>query len=141
MVEVSEGGTNDPTNLVALCPTCHALFHRGTIVRESISLWKGMLVALSQAFDAHAIDDLLFLYKLPENQLLVSGDGVLKFSRLIAADLAGFQLAMQNGPMLLYRIGVTKRGATLVQAWQRGDREALKVAFGTTPLTALPDES
>jgi hypothetical protein len=110
MVEVSEGGTNDPANLVALCPTCHALFHRGRIARESISLWKGMLVTLSQAFDAHAIDDLLFLYKLPENQLLVSGDGVLKFSRLIAADLAGFQLAMQNGPMLLYRIGVTNRG-------------------------------
>ena len=35
MVEVGKGGTNDPANLVALCPTCHALYHRGTIKKES----------------------------------------------------------------------------------------------------------
>ena len=27
MVEVSEGGPNEVGNLLALCPTCHALFH------------------------------------------------------------------------------------------------------------------
>ena len=89
-----------------------------------------MLIALSQAFDSQAIDDLLFLFKLPNDSLLVSGDGVLKFSRLIAADLAAFQLAMQNGPILLYRIGVTDKGLHLVRAWQQGDREALKNAIG-----------
>ena len=129
MVELGKGGTNDPANLVALCPTCHALYHRGTIQKDSVHLWKGMLVALSQAFDTQAIDDLLFLYKLPDDQLFVSGDGVLRFSRLIAAELAGFQLYMQNGPMLLYRIGATEKGAALVRAWQAGNREALRLAM------------
>jgi hypothetical protein len=36
MVEVAEGGGNEPGNLLALCPTCHALYHRGEIHRESI---------------------------------------------------------------------------------------------------------
>lgn len=137
MVEVGKGGTNDPANLVALCPTCHALYHRGTIKKESVFLWKGMLVALSQAFDTQAIDDLLFLYKLPQDQLLVSGDGVLKFSRLIAADLAAFELFMQNGPMLLYRIGVTDRGAAIVKAWQAGNREALRLAMEESPIASV----
>jgi hypothetical protein len=96
-----------------------------------------MLIALGQAFDAQAIDDLLFLFKLPKNQLLVSGDGVLKFSRLIAADLAAFELVMQNGPMLLYRVGVTSKGAALVQAWQQGDREALKAAVAFDPTSSF----
>ena len=96
-----------------------------------------MLVALSQAFDTQAIDDLLFLYKLPQDQLLVSGDGVLKFSRLIAADLAAFELFMQNGPMLLYRIGVTDRGAAIVKAWQAGNREALRLAMEENPIASV----
>src|SRR5207248_8959417 len=29
--EVSAGGGDDPSNLIALCPTCHALYHRGNI--------------------------------------------------------------------------------------------------------------
>ena len=129
MVEVSEGGPDEPFNLLALCPTCHALFHRGTILREAIYSWKGMLVALSQAFDKQAVDDLLFLEKLKPNELAVSGDGVLRFSRLIAADLAGFRLLLQNGPIVLYEVGVTERGMMLVDAWKKGDRELVSKAL------------
>src|SRR5262245_11347489 len=57
IVEVAEGGGNEPSNLLALCPTCHALFHRGQIVRDSIYAWKTMLVWLSQVFDTATIDD------------------------------------------------------------------------------------
>jgi hypothetical protein len=103
IVEVSEGGGNEPGNLVALCPTCHALFHRGEIVRDSIYAWKSMLVSLSHAFDVNTIDDLLFLATPEATQLRVSGDGVLKFSRLVASGLASFGLVMQNGPLLLYK--------------------------------------
>ena len=132
LIEVVDGGGNDPSNLIALCPTCHALFHRGTIHRESISVWKRMLVALSQAFDTNAIDQLLFLDRLRERQLGVSGDGVLQFSRLIAAGLAEFRLLIQNGPILLYEVLLTPRGTMLVQAWREGQLEALESALRPT---------
>lgn len=133
IVEVSEGGENSLSNLVALCPNCHALFHRGTISRDSIYAWKGMLVAISQAFDISAIDDLIFLKNLKERELAVSGDGVLKFSRLIAAGLAGFRMLMQNGPIVLYEVGITKKGGLLVDAWTKGDRDNVKEALNPPP--------
>ncbi|MBI4509954.1 MAG: HNH endonuclease [Deltaproteobacteria bacterium] len=131
MVRVSEGGPDEQTNLLALCPTCHALFHRGVISREAIYSWKGILVALNQAFDKHAVDDLLFLEKLRPGELAVSGDGVLRFSRLIAADLAAFRLLMQNGPLVLYEVGVTEKGKLLVDAWKEGDRESVSNALAS----------
>lgn len=130
IVEVAEGGTNDVQNLLALCPTCHALFTRGTIDHRSIEIWKGMLVALSHAFDTHAIDQLVFLANIPAGQLQVSGDGVLQFARLIGAGLAEFILRMQNGPLILYEVRLTTRGRALVQAWQAGDRAGLQGALG-----------
>ncbi len=132
MVEVSEGGGDVFANLLALCPTCHALYHRGTISKESIYAWKGMLVSLNNAFDKSAIDDLLFLSKLEPRELAISGDGVLKFSRLIAADLAAFKLLLQNGPIVLYEVGVTDKGEALINAWKAGDREGVKSALGVT---------
>lgn len=36
IIEVVEGGDNELANLIALCLTCHALFHRGIISRDSI---------------------------------------------------------------------------------------------------------
>lgn len=130
IVEVSDDGDNIASNLLALCPTCHALFHRGTISRESIYAWKAVLVALSQAFDTRAFDNLLFL-TTPNvgTQLRVSGDGVLQFSRLIAAGLASFELQMQNGPIVLYSLGLTQKGQLLIDAWMSGDREAVTQAL------------
>jgi HNH endonuclease len=54
IVEVFKGGGNDFSNLLALCPTCHALYHRGEITQESIKHWKGRLVALNQVVDVQA---------------------------------------------------------------------------------------
>src|SRR5690349_13496502 len=51
IIEVKDGGPNEPSNLLALCPTCHALYTRGTIPKEAINAWKTMLVTLSHAFD------------------------------------------------------------------------------------------
>src|SRR5438874_5747290 len=59
--EVREGGGDEVFNLIALCPTCHALYTRGTITRDAIHSWKGVLVALNQAFDKESISNLLFL--------------------------------------------------------------------------------
>lgn len=51
IVHVSDGGGNQPSNLLALCPNCHTLYHHGQINREAIRHWKGLLLALNHAFD------------------------------------------------------------------------------------------
>lgn len=129
--EVSAGGGDDPENLVALCPTCHALYHRGTIAADSVFAWKAMLVAISRAFDLEAIDRLLFLNPLPKDFLVVSGDGLLYFARLIAAGLASVtQKANNNFQLVSYAVNITPKGKMLIQAWNAGDRTRLKQVMG-----------
>ena len=129
IVSVQENGPNSLANLLALCPTCHALFTQGTISRDSIYAWKLILVSLGQAFDTEAIDNLLFLDNPDIVNLKVSGDGVLKFSRLIGAGLADFALFMQNGPILLYDVHLSEKGRMMVDAWKSGDRQAVADAM------------
>jgi hypothetical protein len=129
MVEVVEGGGNEVGNLLALCPTCHALFHRGVIARESIYTWKSTLVALSRAFDVAALDQLIFLNKPEAYDLWVSSDGVLQFYRLIAAGLATFQ-RVTGQPPLLYRVTLSEHGKALVAAWSTGNRQAVANLLG-----------
>ena len=120
-------------NLIALCPTCHALYTRGTITRDAIHSWKGVLVALNQAFDKESISNLLFLKRLADkgsDNLRITGDGVLQFSHLIGAGLADFQLMMQNGPMILYSVRLSAKGDAIVNAWFSGDRSAVATALG-----------
>lgn len=133
IVEVSEDGGNDSSNLLALCPTCHALYHRGTITKDAIYSWKGMVVALGHAFDQETIDNLLFLHKLQvgDDFLLISGDGVLKFARLIGAGLATFRadFRISLGPEMAdqgYTVKLTGKGQMLIEAWFNGNRDAVK---------------
>lgn len=132
IIPVREDGGNEPGNLIALCPTCHALYERGNINQDAILAWKGTLVALSAAFDRQAIDRLLFLDQAREPKLVVSGDGVLRFASLIAAGLARFSMQIFK-PMegvYLYRVRLTEKGARLVEAWRRGDRLGVERALG-----------
>jgi hypothetical protein len=69
IIEVKDGGPNQSSNLLALCPTCHALYTRGTIPKEAINAWKTMLVALNHAFDQETISNLLFLYVVEKQTL------------------------------------------------------------------------
>src|SRR5438552_17459296 len=91
----------------------------GTIARDSIYAWKLMLVSLTRTFDKETIDDLLYLRLATPvvTHLRVTGDGVLKFSRLVASGLATFSVFMQNGPLILYQVGLTQKGAARVSAW------------------------
>jgi hypothetical protein len=124
--EVSAGGGDAPSNLIALCPTCHALYHRGTIKQESIYVYKAMLVAITRAFDVEAIDQLLFLESCNKDFLVVSGDGALHFGRLIAAGLASIdQKANNNWQLVTYALNITDKGRLLVHAWKQGDRTQL----------------
>jgi hypothetical protein len=172
IVEVKDGGPNDASNLLALCPTCHALYTRGTISREAINTWKLMLVTLSHAFDQESISNLLFLYhmrkeiharaskilkeegqkqriKMDEggsielldksavtdlNLLVVSGDGVLKFSHLIASGFATYSVAIDPPrPDMKYYVSITEKGRRVVEAWLSGNRSAVKKALGALP--------
>lgn len=51
IIHISEAGGNDTLNLFAVCPTCHALYHRGVISRESIKAWKARLIAINSSVD------------------------------------------------------------------------------------------
>ena len=133
--EVSAGGGDDPENLIALCPTCHALYHRGTIQPDAIYTYKSMLVAITRAFDLEAIDRLLFLESFEEDFLIVSGDGLLHFGRLIAAGLASAELKSNNNwQVVTYAVNISAKGRQLVEAWKQGDRTRVKQVIGG-PLT------
>jgi hypothetical protein len=62
IVYVSEGGGDDPSNLLVLCPYHHAIHHAGHISVEVIRMWKGLLIALNHAFSKESMDLLLFLH-------------------------------------------------------------------------------
>jgi 5-methylcytosine-specific restriction endonuclease McrA len=46
---VSEGGGDELSNLLALCPNCHTLYHHGEIPHEAIRHWKGMLLSMNSS--------------------------------------------------------------------------------------------
>ena len=55
VIEVKAGGGEEFENLLALCPTCHSLFHADIISRESIHEWKSRLVTINK-FEALGIN-------------------------------------------------------------------------------------
>jgi hypothetical protein len=90
-----------------------------------------MLIALGRGFDVEAIDRLLFLDCCAEDFLVVSGDGLLHFARLIAAGLANTeQKANNNWQFVSYTVNLTKKGKMLIHAWKNGDRVELAKAIG-----------
>jgi HNH endonuclease len=141
IVEVSEGGGNEAANLLALCPTCHALYHRGTYSREAIYAWKQVLVSLSAAFDLETIDLMLFLYKMRDDpRFIIRQDALLQFARLIGNDLAVFewkQDTINNMIFIGYRVSLSQKGQHLIEAWRKGDRNAVAEAMSPgVPLDA-----
>ena len=133
--EVAEGGVNEVSNLIALCPTCHDLYHRGHIPRSSIFAWKSILVAINRAFDLESIDRLMFLEMQTQDYLIVQGDGVLHFDRLIAAGLATFEQKSNNeNQIVTYSVNISQKGRMLIEAWRTGDPAQIKQAVrGTIP--------
>jgi len=133
VVEVSEGGGNEAANLLALCPTCHALYHRGTYSREAIYTWKQVLVSLSAAFDLETIDLMLFLYKMRDDpRFLIRQEALLQFARLIGNDLAicEWKLDTVNNMLFFgYRVSLSQKGQHLIEAWRKGDRTAVAEAM------------
>jgi len=67
------------------------------------------------------------------NLLVFSGDGVLKFSHLIASGFAEYQVATEPGPTMKYYVYPTNKGRKIVEAWLSGDRSAVKEALSDLP--------
>lgn len=135
ILEVSEGGSDEPTNLIPLCPGCHAHYHRGTISSDAIYTCKALLVSISRGFDVDAVDKLMFLEMMPTDFVVVSGDGLLQFGRLIAAGLATAELkAHNNWQIVNYAVNISEKGRLIIQAWKDGDRTRLrKLIAGPVP--------
>jgi hypothetical protein len=171
--QIADGGGNDPDNLLALCPNCHSLYHTGVIHKDSIFVYKSILLSLSRAFDFESVNMLLFLYKIsttPDQEPpIITGDALLAYSGLFASGYVEFKpktedrhyvippdmpidpgtpgymsITMFNPPKrsaetmrdvlhLGYTLSITAKGKILVEAWQSGDREALRAALGVIP--------
>ena len=131
--QVSEKGKDVASNLIALCPTCHEYYHAGKIPREAIFAYKSTLVAINRAFDLESIDRLMFLEPLRKDALIVTGDGVLYFDRLIAAGLASFTLkSYNNGLLVTYAVNLSPKGKMLIEAWKSGDHLKIERAVTST---------
>ena len=136
--EVQAGGPDDPSNLIALCAYHHDMYHRGHMSADSIYTYKAMLVAISRAFDIDAVDRLLFLNGCHKDFLVVTGDGLLHFGRLIAAGLATVeQKANNNWQIVTYSVNISEKGRLIIEAWKQGDRIRLKKVIGGP----VPDSS
>jgi len=129
MEYVSEGGTNEATNLLPLCPTCHALHHQGLIPAGSIRTWKMLLITLNEGFDRKSVSTLLMLEKLESVRL--SGDGRIECAALIASGLVMVLNRTECEPGLYgmpevvgYLIQLSPKGPLFVDAWKRGDQDA-----------------
>lgn len=132
IVWVKEGGSNDASNLIALCPNCHSLHTHGHIPASAIRHWKGILHALNHAFSRESMDLLLLLKTKDAQKMWLSGDGVLRFAGLIAAGLVEFgeqvwmnQLSIPGpAPASSHKLKLSRRGEALVDAWLAGDEAA-----------------
>ena len=90
-----------------------------------------MLVAIGRAFDVEAIDRLLFLCMCEKDFLVVSGDGVLQFARLIAAGLVTVEQKTNNDwYSVTYAANISNKGRLLMEAWQQGNRDSILTALG-----------
>ena len=90
-----------------------------------------MLTVLNGAFDNPTIDLLLFLSECPKYTLVLSGDGVLTFARVISAGLAEVKMvANNNNLMVTYTVWISEKGSQLIDAWKAGNRIAISTALG-----------
>jgi len=134
---VRKGGGNSAGNLLALCPTCHALYERGKLPGDAVRAWKAVLVSLSSAFDRTAIDELLLLedlLKQGRESPAVTGDGIGRYSSLVFSGLAEYQgVGGLRGGLHgdWFNVRITDRGLALLEAWRSGDAAAVGEAVRT----------
>jgi hypothetical protein len=129
---VSAGGGDTGENLLPLCPNCHALHHRGVIATESIRAWKMLLLSLNEGYDRKTLELLIALGQAPGDCIFVSGDGLLSCSPLVAGALIDVSTWGQQAfdgqfgyQVPHYRVALNQRGRAMLEAWRKGDQEAV----------------
>lgn len=131
-----DASNNDTANLVVLCPTCHAAFHRKKYSVEAIKFWKLLLRQLNASYDRNTINLLLMLGELSESKwdkYEVTGDGLLAFAPLLAGgliDVSIFHRAAYDRAMPYYEVRLSERGRATMKAWKEGDPSALQAHHG-----------
>jgi hypothetical protein len=134
MLWVKDGGSNDATNLIALCGYCHDMHTHGNIPSSAIAHWKGLLHALNHAFNKESMDLLLYLAKPSLENIWYTSDGALRFAGLLAAGLveiaeSQFAVGVRYGkmgpptspPTTSVRVALSPKGRSLVASWLAGD--------------------
>jgi len=139
IIWVKDGGGNNQSNLIALCPNCHALHTRGNIPMHAILTWKSLLVSLNNP-NRESVDLLLVLYE--EEQLIdqsdkeiptfhFTGDGLGFLSGLIISGLIEISqrstgITAMGSRMPSFRVRLTTTGRQLVEAWKNGTPDAVR---------------
>jgi len=145
---VRDGGGNEPANLLALCPNCHALHTKGEIPREAIEVWKGFLTALNDP-NRNAADVLLILRAEEERReagdpektppkIRFTGDSLSFLAGLITSGLVEISRRFLGGGYWggshpSFEVALTEKGRNLVDAWTEGDVSAVRKAMGGDP--------
>lgn len=120
---VTDGGSNNADNLIALCPNCHTLHHMGVIPLASLRAWKMILLSVNEAYDRKSVDILLALDKV--EMLYLSGDGLLECAPLVAGGL----LQIGEPYRRTYDVQLSSRGKRMIEAWRKGDQQGVVAAF------------
>lgn len=132
MCWVKDGGSNIPSNLIALCPNCHALHTAGHIPSSAIAVWKSVLASINSV-DRTGVDYLLYLHRLSTSPLgqhyRYSIDTMLLLARLFNAGLIEQGSGGGSSYSMAFEIKLTDSGQRLVAAWLAGDPIALAKAF------------
>lgn len=141
IVWVRDQGGNEPSNLIALCPNCHALHTKGHIPHEAVRVWKAMLISLNSVNRSN-LDTLLHLYRMEGDSfgkhVRYSGESLLQLAALLNAGLVqtGSAQGSSGGagfpPFSSFEVELTPRGAALVEAWFSGS-EGLYLKALTEP--------
>lgn len=130
---VSKGGSNEPDNLLPLCPTCHTEHHNGKIPTESLRAWKMVLISLNEAFDRRSISLLL---TVADHEYIeeITGDGIVEYAPLAASGLIVLKPRTWKGfdgsQRTYYVARITDKGKVFVEGWKKGDQSA---AIPATP--------
>jgi hypothetical protein len=120
---LGDGGTDEPDNLIALCPNCHTLHHAGVIPEASLRAWKQILLSVNEAYDRKSVDILLALDSVA--MLYLSGDGLLECAPLVAAGLLSIGPPFKRS----YDVRLSDRGKKMIAAWKQGDQPGVVSAF------------
>jgi len=138
IVPVAEDGSDTADNLVALCPNCHSLHHKGEITEDSIRAWKMLLLAVNEAYDRESVDLLLALDE-SDGSIFATGDSLPHYSSLVAANLVEF--SQHGGPNYgrggpahppVY-VRLTEKGRHLVTEWKKGNQRQAIEAMPAPP--------